>query len=476
MSTPLPAGFRVELDPAAKRLTEDSWFGGSPARVLRLTAAGRAAWDELARGPVVSPAAAALARRLTDAGFAHPVPPRAEHAEPPDVTVVIPVRDRVGGLVRCLTALGERHPVVLVDDGSRDPHAVAEVAARFGAKLVVRPVSGGPGVARDSGLEHAGTELVAFVDSDCVPDPGWLGELAPHFADPLVAAVAPRIVPSGPETGWAARYTKANCPLDLGTARATVAPGTRVAYVPTAALLVRRRALAEVARRGAAFDPALRVAGEDVDLVWRLHEAGWRVRYEPAVHVRHEEPRTWAALLHRRYRYGTSAAPLALRHPGDVPPLVLFPWPTLAAVAAIARRPALALAAYAGSVASIGGTLRRAGLPTTGVLGAMAQAAYQTWLGIGRYGTQFAAPLLAVELVAGRRRVAAASLLFGPPLAEWAARREALDPVRYVLGRLADDIAYGSGVLAGCLANRTSAPVRPRLGRRPLRIEGKGSR
>ncbi len=472
-TTPLPAGFRVELDPSARQLTGDAWFGGSPARVIRLTAAGRAAWDELAAGPVGSRAAAALARRLTDAGFAHPRPPRP--ARIPDVTVVIPVYDRVGALARCLAALGDRHPVVVVDDGSRDPRAVAAAAARFGARLVVRAVNGGPAAARNTGLEHAGTELVAFVDSDCVPPAGWIDALAPHFADPLVAAVAPRIVPCGPERGWAARFTRAACALDLGDRPAAVAPHTRVAYVPTAALLARRAALAAAARGGAVFDPALRVSGEDVDLVWRLHERGWRVRYEPAVEVRHREPDTWRALLARRYRYGTSAAPLARRHPGSVPPLVLFPWPALTAGAVLARRPALAAAGYAGSVLAVTRTLRRAGLPVTGVLRANARAAYQTWLGIGHYATQYAAPLLAAGLLTGgRRRLAAASLLLGPPLAEWARHRDALDPVRFVLGRLADDIAYGSGVLAGCVAARTAAPLRPRVGRRPLRIDRRG--
>jgi mycofactocin system glycosyltransferase len=361
--------------------------------------------------------------------------------------------------------------VVVVDDGSRDPHAVAEVAARFDAKLLVRNVNGGPGAARNTGLERVGTELVAFVDSDCVPPDGWVEALAGHLADPLVAAVAPRIVPCGPDRGWAARFTGAACALDLGTSPAVVAPNTRVAYVPTAALLVRRAALAGME---SAFDPALRVSGEDVDLVWRLHEAGWRIRYEPGVEVRHQEPATWPGLLRRRYRYGTSAAALDRRHPGSVPPLVLFPWPTVTVAAALARRPLLAMAAYAGSVLAIRRTLRQAGLPATGVLRAMANGAYQTWLGAGRYTTQFAAPLLAVELVAGRRMLAAASLLFGPPLAEWARTRPALDPARYVLGRLADDIAYGTGVLAGCLAAGTSAPLRPRVGRRPLRIDTRG--
>ena len=78
--------------------------------------------------------------------------------------------------------------------------------------------------------------------------------------------------------------------------------------------------------------------------------------------------------------------------------------------------------------------------------------------------------MLAAALVApggaGRRRrwarrAAAASLLLGPPLAAWSARRRSLDPVRYVLGHLADDAAYGAGVWAGALRARTTAPVRP---------------
>ena len=75
-------------------------------------------------------------------------------------------------------------------------------------------------------------------------------------------------------------------------------PGSPVAYVPTAALVVRREL--------ATFDPDLRY-GEDVDLVWRLVAAGHEVRYEPRVEVRHREPTGWTAALRRRHRYGTAA-------------------------------------------------------------------------------------------------------------------------------------------------------------------------
>src|SRR5262245_4817253 len=341
----LPAGFGVALDPATKQLDPVTLFGGAPARVLRLSRAGSTALAELRAGPVRSATSGVLARKLTDAGLAHPRPP--ELALRPDVTVLIPVRDRAVLLDRCLSALGGGYPVVVVDDGSHDPGAVADVAAAHGAAVVRRPVTGGPGAARNTGLLGVTTELVAFLDSDCMPGPGWIERLAAHLADPAVAAAAPRMVavPAGP--GWADRYTTAACCLDLGDAEARVVPGTRVAYVPTAALVVRRAGLLPGAGPGGVFDPAAR-RGAGVDLGWQLHDGGRRVRYDPAVRVSHHEPRGWAALLTRRFRYGTSAAPLAARHPGQVPPLVLHPWQALTVAGLLAGRPAVAGLGFAG--------------------------------------------------------------------------------------------------------------------------------
>jgi mycofactocin glycosyltransferase len=122
--------------------------------------------------------------------------------------------------------------------------------------------------------------------------------------------------------------------------------------------------------------------------------------------------------------------------------------------------------------------VHRAGLPARGVVPAMLDGTRQTWLGIGRYASQFGAPVLAAALVAPggagparrwARRAAVASLLLGPPLTAWSARRGSLDPVRYVLGHLADDIAYGAGVWAGALRARSLAPVRPVIAWHPFR-------
>ena len=318
---PLPSGFGIETDSLTRQLAPGLLFGGSPLRILRLTPAGQAAWRELQAGPVASRRTGALARQLTDAGLAHPQPPELSSA--PDVTVVIPVYDRAAMLDRCLATLGTRYRVVVVDDGSKDPHAVAQVASRHGAVLIRRDINGGPGAARNTALESVTSDLVAFIDSDCAAAPGWIERLAPHLADPLVAAVAPRITALARGT-WAGRYTSASGALDLGGTAARVLPRSQVSVRPhrgparPAGRAADRRPRWAAGCGGPSPSPAPRVfdesmrTGEDVDLVWRLHEAGWRIRYDPAVQVAHHEPATWPALLARRYRYGTSAAPLAL--------------------------------------------------------------------------------------------------------------------------------------------------------------------
>ena len=157
--------------------------------------------------------------------------------------MVIPARDRLAHLDRCLTALGRTYPVVVVDDGSRQADEMAGLCRQHGATLIRRSSSGGPGPARNDGLARVSTPLVAFLDSDCEAGPEWITSLAAHFADPLVAAVAPRVRPiTGP--GSAGRYLGARAPLDMGPQEGRVLPLTRLSYVPTAALLVRRAALA----------------------------------------------------------------------------------------------------------------------------------------------------------------------------------------------------------------------------------------
>jgi mycofactocin glycosyltransferase len=456
--TPLPSGFSIALDRSVSRYDGGHvLIGGSPTRGIRLTATGRVALERLREGKDGSEAVRRLARRLIDAGMAHPRPPQASSA--PEATVIVPVRDRPAALERCLAALGDEAPVIVVDDGSRDAASVADICKRHGAMRLRLDPARGPGAARNAALARVETELVAFLDSDCLPQDRWLSRLADHLADPLVGAVAPRIRPTQPagRASVLARFTSVRSPLDMGPEESPVVPGGRVAYVPTAALLVRRRAV----ERGL-FDPSLRY-GEDVDLVWRLHDAGWRIRYVPTVTVEHAEPCSWRTLLRRHLCYGTSAAPLSRRHPGRLAPAVVRPAPGAAAALALAHRPVPAIAATVVQAALLARRTRRLGVPPARALLWSTTAAAHTMLRVGRAATVLAAPVLLAALGPRVSRPAALTLLFAPPLEEWVRRRPRLDPLRWTVACIADDLAYGMGVWIGCVDHRTTAPLRPTL-------------
>ena len=476
----VPAGFCLRPDPGTRVLAAGTVLaGGSPTRVLRLTPSGArhvAGWWSGTPVPN-NTRARALARRLLDTGIAQPAvgPAGPEGSRvPPDVTVVIPVRDRQAELARCLAGLVQLPRVIVVDDGSGDPAAIARIAARAGARVLRRTVNAGPAAARNTGLAAADTPLVAFLDSDCVPRPGWLDALLPHFADPAVGAVAPRIVPDEPGRSWLARYEGASSTLDMGARENIVRPGSRVPYVPGAALVVRRAAA------GTGFVEAMRV-GEDVDFVWRLAASGWRVRYEPAATMPHQHRvrlRQWFA---RRKDYGTSAAILEQRHPGTVRPLYISAWTALTWLAAASGRPAAGAACAGAGIALLARRLARvtgeewpwhaagtawplaarlAGGGTVAAGRPLGSALSRTWWPVA----------LPAAVAVRRMRWPLTALVLAPPLLDWLDRRPPLDPARYVAARLLDDIGYSLGVWQGCAEHRTVRPLLPQLGRRHLDI------
>jgi hypothetical protein len=217
---------------------------------------------------------------------------------------------------------------------------------------------------------------------------------------------------------------------------------------------VRRSALEELG----GFDETLTV-GEDVDFVWRLAAAGWTVRYEPRAIVHHPSRSSWSAWLQQRYRYGTSAAPLARHHAWAVAPAVMSPWTAGAWALMAAGQPLLGAATAGYSVAALsrqvpqGEALRLAGLGHLRGGLALARALRRAW-----------APAAAIWAVTGRRnRAALAAIVAVPGLVDWLQRRPRLDPARFAALCLADDLAYAGGLWAGCARERSARALLPDL-------------
>jgi mycofactocin system glycosyltransferase len=255
------------------------------------------------------------------------------------------------------------------------------------------------------------------------------------------------------------RYESTRSPLDLGGQPDRVRAGSRVSYVPSALVVCRVDVLREIG----GFDPTMRV-GEDVDLVWRLDEAGYRVRYEPTVVVHHRPRPSFDAWLRQRFEYGRSAAPLARRHRGALAPVRVSGWSAAAWCAALAGWPIIGGLIAAITTALLARKLREvpdgrreamrlAGLGHLFAGRSLASAITRAWW-----------PLAAVAALVSkrcRRAVLLAALL--PPVIDWTRGERPLSLPAYVGLRVLDDLAYGAGVANGVIIERTVDPWVPDL-------------
>jgi len=460
------AGLYVVADPSMQRKERGTvLLGGSPLRIVRISEKGADLVDSLLNGNPVPPGkgATSLVRRLLDGGLLQPVPATTPFTAA-DVTVVIPVHGKLEpGL---LDGIGQVAQIIVVDDQSDQP-VVVPVKTTHGTSVacVRRATNGGPAAARNTGLTEVETSLVAFLDADCLPRPGWIAPLLEQFGDPAVAVVAPRITsiePLGaPDHPLLSRYERANASLDRGTQRGRVRARTRISYVPSAALVCRVDAL----NAAGGFDEAMTV-GEDVDLVWKLDEAGHTVRYEPSVTVGHRHRTTPWAWLRRRFDYGTSAGPLAKRHPGALVPIEASGW-SIATWGLVATGHPFAAGAVVGATAGmLGGKLDALSRP----MPVAAQLAGRGHLSAGRTIAQgLVRPLwpvtaLAIAFLPWRRlKLALLAGVLAPSVIDWIRTRPDISPLPYVALRLADDVAYSAGVWVGSVRAGTLEPLLPEV-------------
>jgi mycofactocin system glycosyltransferase len=457
----LPDGFRVRLAPRVTTEHGRLLVGGSPLTAMRLSVPAQ---ELLARGDVTVGDADSrhLADRLLATNLGLPELDGVSPADPADVTVVVPVRDRPAQLDRALAAVAPLRCVV-VDDASHSPADVATVAARHGATLVTLTTNVGPAGARNAGLARVTTQYVAFVDSDVTVSAADLLRLTRHFADPAVAIVGPRVggVARSARPRWFERYDAAASSLALGRVPSVVRPGAAVAWLPSACLVARSDAL------GNGFDERLRV-GEDVDLVWRLIASGGRVRYDPQVEAAHDARPTVRGWLGRKFVYGSGGAGLAARHGNRLAPAVLTPSYAAAGTALLLRRwwsVPLALVMAAPGLKRLTRTLPAAIALDVSARG-LGWAVRQESALLLRHWWPLTAASLGSRTVR-RALVTALAVDLAAALHEHRDERDRIGLPTLAAGRRLDDLAYGAGLWWGALHARSPRALMPRRPGRP---------
>lgn len=216
------------------------------------------------------------------------------------ISVVVPTRDRLEALRRCLAALGGAHEVVVVDDGSRAAAEVAEVVTAAGARLV-RLEGRGPAAARNAGAQAAAGEIVCFTDDDCEPRTGWVEALAAPIVAGKAESTAGRTVVAA-DAGAADRAWQAIADHLQQTASSPASPSP--GFAPTCNLACSRALIEQLP-----FDESFPLAaGEDRDWSARAAAIGAAPVYVPAAVVTHRPDLDTRSFLRQQYRYGKGAS------------------------------------------------------------------------------------------------------------------------------------------------------------------------
>jgi glycosyltransferase involved in cell wall biosynthesis len=237
------------------------------------------------------------------------------------LSVVVATRDRPESLSRTLAALRRLSPppgeLLVADSGSRDAAAVAETARRHGARCV-RLDRPGLSLARNAGAAAATGEAIAFLDDDCLADPGWVGALCRGFGDPAVDVVTGQLLPAELETDAQLLFLR-YAHMDR---RGFVPARFSAAHPPSkhwpldawrmgsgGNLAVRKRAFARFGgfREDLGLGTPAR-GGEDLFLLWQAIRSGSTVVYRPDALAWHAHHRTREALENVLFGYGVGHA------------------------------------------------------------------------------------------------------------------------------------------------------------------------
>lgn len=225
----------------------------------------------------------------------------------PRISVVVCTCNGASRMPQCLGALRDLaypdYEVLVVDDGSTDD--TASCAQAFGCK-VISIKHGGLSVARNAGLLNSSGEIVAYIDDDAYPDADWLYHLALAFGGDRYAAVG------GPNIPPPNQSIVANCVANApGGPSHVLVSDTEAEHIPGCNMAFRRDKLEALG----GFDARFAAAGDDVDVCWRVQEAGWRIGFAPGAMVWHDRRNTVWAYLKQQYGYGKAEALLEAKWP-----------------------------------------------------------------------------------------------------------------------------------------------------------------
>ena len=193
--------------------------------------------------------------------------------------------------------------VIVVNDGSKDN--LEAIVKEYPVKLISTP-NRGLSSARNTGMNAALGDIIAYIDDDAYPDIDWLNYLAYAYTNTDHASIGgPNIIPAG--DGFIATCV-ANAP---GGPVHVLVSDEIAEHIPGCNMSFKKEALKKIG----GFDPIYRNAGDDVDVCWRIQQSGGTIGYHPSALVWHHRRNSFKAYWKQQKGYGKAEALLEAKWP-----------------------------------------------------------------------------------------------------------------------------------------------------------------
>jgi cellulose synthase/poly-beta-1,6-N-acetylglucosamine synthase-like glycosyltransferase/spore germination protein YaaH/peptidoglycan/xylan/chitin deacetylase (PgdA/CDA1 family) len=220
----------------------------------------------------------------------------------PAVTVLIPAHNEERVILQTVTSVlaSDYHEmqVIVVNDGSTDDTGPL-LDAHFGDDprvRIIHQVNRGKAAALNRAMAESQTEIVMTIDADTEIEPDAIRNLARHFSDSKLAAIAGN-VKVGNRSRWLTRWQALEYITSQNMEKRAFDLLNCITVVPGALGAWRKSAIE--AAGGITAD----TVAEDADLTIAIRRLGWRIGYEEEAIAWTEAPETPGALIRQRFRW-----------------------------------------------------------------------------------------------------------------------------------------------------------------------------
>ncbi|MBK8985147.1 MAG: glycosyltransferase family 2 protein [Chloroflexi bacterium] len=238
--------------------------------------------------------------------------PAETEQERPSVSIIVPAYNEAKVIGNCVRSIlrsdYDCYEVILVNDGSSDDTLaqMQQFAAQPRVRVIDKP-NGGKASALNAGIRQAHGDVLFFVDADGIFRRDTIRQMVMGFNSPAVGAVCGTDCPVNLDR-LQTRLMVVQTHVTTGMVRRALAAINCLPIVSGNIGAFRRDVLEQIGYFRHGF------IGEDLELTWRVHRAGYRVAFQPEAVVYAELPSTVKALWKQRVRWGRGLLQTAVLH------------------------------------------------------------------------------------------------------------------------------------------------------------------